>query len=601
MRQAQLEDFRFGLPLVSGESSDIEVVRKGGELRAVEMRVVKADWQGEPVNLASMRDVTERKKGEEALAETNEKLQLELEKRKRAVKLAQQASKFSDGIIATVFEPLIILTAQLEIISANRSFYDTFKLTREETTGKLFYELSNQQWDIPELREALEAVLSQNQEIKNLQVENEFESVGHKVMLLNAGRVHREDLATNLILLTMQDVTERKRSEASLERFRAIMEGTPHFVGMADHNGRVMWVNPAGRQMTGVPEHEDVAELKISDFHPEWATNLVQNEGLPCAVRDGVWTAEAAFKSRDGREIPAAMVIISHKSQEGEVEFFSTISRDITECKRAEAEIKQLNKDLERRVKERTAELASANKELEAFSYSVSHDLRAPLRGIDGFSQALLEDYSNKMDEDGKDSLQRIRRASQRMGHLIDDLLKLSRLTRDEMRRRPVDLSSMAKDVAQNLQNSNANRDVEFDIAQELVAEADERLVRVALENLLGNAWKFTEKQTRARIEFGSTKDSGEQICFVRDNGVGFDMAYANKLFGAFQRLHDKAEFEGTGIGLATVQRVVSRHGGRIWAEAAVGKGATFYFTLGQKENGHVDQQPDPVGRGQSR
>ena len=257
-------------------------------------------------------------------------------------------------------------------------------------------------------------------------------------------------------------------------------------------------------------------------------------------------------------------------------------------------ELRRYATELEQRVTDRTheleernealrrnaAELLAANTELDAFAYSVSHDLRAPLRSIDGFSQVLLEDYSAQLDDAGRDSLQRVRAASQRMATLIDDLLKLARFTRSEMRTEAVDLTKIAQDIVADLQRSTPERQVEFAIAPGLEARGDARLLRVALENLLRNSWKYTAKQPRPRIEFESVKENGERVFRVRDNGAGFDMQYADKLFGVFQRLHSAADFEGTGVGLATVRRIITRHGGRIWAEGVVDKGATFYFTL---------------------
>jgi len=244
------------------------------------------------------------------------------------------------------------------------------------------------------------------------------------------------------------------------------------------------------------------------------------------------------------------------------------------------------SKDLE----DANRELEGTNRELEAFSYSVSHDLRAPLRTIDGFSQILQEDYEGELDDEGMDYLGRVRAASRHMATLIDDLLDLSRVGRRPLRREPVDLSRLAAGIVEELKESQPGREVEFVTEEKIMAWGDVSLLKVALENLLGNAWKFTANEKEARIEFGADRDPGPgflaPVYYVRDNGAGFDQAYADKLFGAFQRLHGQDEFEGTGIGLATVARIVHRHGGRVWAEGSVGEGATFYFTLGGREIG---------------
>jgi signal transduction histidine kinase len=245
------------------------------------------------------------------------------------------------------------------------------------------------------------------------------------------------------------------------------------------------------------------------------------------------------------------------------------------------ARMRARNRELEQRVAERTIQLETTNRELEAFTYSVSHDLRAPLRGMAGFSQMLLDDYSEKIDGRGKDYLQRIQAAGHRMGNLIDDLLKLSRLTRSEMHFTWVNLSELAESIMQEHLKANPERRMAVSVARGLMVEGDAPLLDVMLRNLIGNAWKFTSRTPDATIEFGAAQKDGTTVYHIRDNGVGFDQAYSEKLFEVFQRQH--ADFEGTGIGLATVRRVVHRHGGQIWAEGVVGKGAAFFFTLGRK------------------
>ena len=261
---------------------------------------------------------------------------------------------------------------------------------------------------------------------------------------------------------------------------------------------------------------------------------------------------------------------------------FTLLIRDISERKQAEAHIQELNESLEERVAARTSEMRAAMSELESFSYSISHDLRTPLRAIEGFGRLLEIEYGDALDDTAGDYLSRIRHAAQRMANLIDDLLDLARVSRKSPQKQTVDLSQLATEIVSDLRDRHPERAVTVTVADGLAARADPTLMRVVLENLLGNAWKFTERcRPQANIEVGSAREDGHDWFYVRDNGAGFDMAYADRLFKPFQRLHSQTEFEGTGIGLATIHRIVSRHGGKVVAEGAPGRGACFRFSLG--------------------
>jgi PAS domain S-box-containing protein len=363
---------------------------------------------------------------------------------------------FARSIVETVRHPMLVLDADLRVLTANPAFYRTFQAEVEETVGRPIHELGAGQWNIPQLRVLLEGVLPGGS-FEGFEVQLDLPRLGRKVMLLDA-RLVRHDEGTPVVLLAIEDVTER-----------------------------------------------DLARGKMH----------------------------------------------------------------------------QINRELEARVRDRTAELEAANRELEAFCYSVSHDLRAPLRALDGFSDELMRTYPGKvLDERGLHYLERIRAGTQRMGRLIDDLLQLSRLSRGEMRRERTDLTALVQGIATDLRQQEPSRSVAIRVQPGLTAWGDAGLLRIALENLLGNAWKFTSKNPAATIEVGQAESQGIPTFFVRDDGAGFDMAHASKLFRAFQRLHQERDFPGNGVGLATVQRVIRRHGGQVWGEGVPDGGATFFFTL---------------------
>lgn len=380
------------------------------------------------------------------------------------------------------------------------------------------------------------------------------------------------------------DITDLKQTEEALRQseaqfrnlFESMDEGFASCEMIYDAAGqpidfRYLVVNPGFGALTGLPV-EQVAGRTIRELIPEIESFWIETYAR--IVRTGESERISNPVSSMGKEFE----VFAWCSGPGR---FAAVFSDVTERKRAEEKIRQLNIELEKRVRERTAQLEAANKELEAFAYSVSHDLRAPLRGIDGWSLALLEDYAGKLDQRAQQHLERVRSETQRMGLLIDALLQLSRITREKMERNAVDLSALAQTVAARLREEHAGRKIEFVIPSGLTAAGDARLLEIALTNLFGNAVKFTGPRPEARIEFGQMEHDGKPAFYVRDNGVGFDMTYASMLFGAFQRLHKTSEFPGTGIGLATVQRIIHRHGGRVWADAQSDQGATFYFTMG--------------------
>ncbi|MCE9638746.1 MAG: PAS domain-containing protein [Betaproteobacteria bacterium] len=387
------------------------------------------------------------------------------------------------------------------------------------------------------------------------------------------------------IIGIIRDVTELKSALDNLRQernlLRSIIDSSPDAIHVKDRAGRYVIMNKATMRLRNVASHADVVGKTAYDFFPETSAAAIEAEDRAIMNTDRP-LLECQRKSREPND-PDRWVSMSKlplHDGEGAVAGLVTINRDITNLKNVIEEARSLNAQLEDRVRIRTLELQEANKELEAFSYSVSHDLRAPLRSISGFGNFLLKDNYGQLDAAGKGRLNRILAASERMGKLIDDLLKLARISRQSISYRKVDLHALAAEVVAALRDASPERLVEVILERDLTVEADAGLMRVVLENLLGNAWKFTAKRPDARIELGAAVVDGRREFFVRDNGAGFDMVYAGKLFAPFQRMHSQHQFEGTGIGLATVKRIIERHLGRIWIDSAVNQGTTVSFTI---------------------
>jgi PAS domain S-box-containing protein len=525
------------------------------------------DPEGNPLyRIVTLLDITDRKRAETALKESEERLRLALQAANQG--LWDLNIQTGEAIVSAEYARMLGYEPE-EFQETNAKWKERLHPEERETVYQLFADYIAGKRD-------------------DYRVEcRQKTKTGEWKWILSVGKVVEWDESGKPVRMlgTHTDISDRKRAElallASETQLRSILENMPVMLDSFDAQGNIIVWNQECERVTGYSAEEVIGNPQIWEmlypdpiYRQEMLVNWAEKGNN---YRNWEWN----LVTRNGETKTIAW---SNISDIFPVPGWASwgVGIDISDRKQAELKVIQLNQTLEERVKERTAELAAANKELSAFSYSVSHDLRAPLRGIDGFSKVLLERYANQLDEQGKHYLDRIRAGTQRMGELIEDMLMLSRVTRAEMKRNSVNLSALAQEISENLSESQPERSVTWKIAPEITVLGDGALLRIVLENLLSNAWKFTSTRTQTEIEFSLTiLPENTQAYFVKDNGVGFDMNYVNKLFIAFQRLHSTNEFPGTGVGLAIVQRIIHRHGGKVWAEGIIDRGAAFYFTLG--------------------
>ncbi len=554
------------------ELRELMMLRLDGTAIDVESAAVRTTYRGEPAAQVIVKDVTDRKKAERALEKSRAELSAMIEKvplvtllmdRERRVRKANAAAlSFSGRTEADMVghrggEALHCIHSHDAPLGCGFGPSCASCMVRQSVLDVFERGIS---------RQGVETALSFTRNGRQ----------DDRAMILTTTPITLEN--EQLALVCLEDITERKRAGDALrekeERLRLFIEHAPAALAMFDCDMRYVsasrrWMSDYGignQPLTGRSHYEVFPEIS-----EQW--KAFHRRGLSGEV---VKLDDDRFERADGKIQWLRWEIHPWHDAEGAVAGIVIITEDITERKNAEMEVRSLNDEL----KTNLLLLEAANRELEAFSYSVSHDLRAPLRSIDGFTQAIQEEYADRLDAAGQDYLQRVRAAAGKMAQLIDALLNLSRLTRGDISLAPVNLSALAVSIAEDLKKSDPIRDVRINIAEGLIADGDPVMLRAALENLLGNAWKFSARRATARVDFGMQQTTGKPVFFVRDNGAGFDMVNVNKLFAPFQRLHPGKEYPGIGIGLATVQRIIHRHGGEIWAEAEPDKGATFYFTL---------------------
>ena len=545
----------YEVPPLSDEKRELSLSSPAGRMVEVEIWAMETEWEGKPARLISLHEITKRKLAEVAMRESEE--------------------KFSRAFLA-VPSLLVIVTLPYErYVEVNEAFEQLCGYRQEEVFGRTLSEIDI--WQEPADRTRTIRTMQEQGRLRGLEMNFRKRSGGGFVGLLSAEIVDLCGVRCMIGIIT--DITERKQSEEALrrseEKFAKVFRYVPSLLVVSStlKEGRLIEVNKAFEK-TFMYGREEVIGRSSLDLNL-WANPEDRNAVLQ-ALREegGVHNRELRFRDRSGREFVGlySATIIDINGEE----CLLSILNDITERKAAEKEIELLNATLAGRA----LELESANRELEAFNYTVSHDLRRPLTTINGYCQIIRELCGGRLDEQCLGFLEEIYEGTLQMSQLIGALLKFSRLTHSELQRQEVDLCNMAEVVAGELRLSDPGRGVTFRIAKGITVNGDPDLLRVVMENLLGNAWKYTGKKAEALIEFGSTEVDGKTACFVRDNVTGFDMTYADTLFLPFHRLTGTEEFAGHGIGLATVERIIRRHGGRVWAEAEPGKGAAFYFTL---------------------
>jgi PAS domain S-box-containing protein len=515
------------------------------------------------------------------LAQANIELKKEITERMQAEKALKDAERFLTSIFSSIQDGLSVLDNDLRIISTNQAM-EKWYAHAMPLAGKKCYEAyhgRDKPCDVCPSRRTLETGQAVHEEVPrtgpNREVVGCQDLYSFPLMDAEMGQMKG-------VIEYVRDATDRKRAEVALQesekRYRTTFENTGTATVLIEEDAVIHLANTEFERLSGYPKQEIEGKKRWTDFvvkeDLEWmlAQHRLRRERREAALKQ--YEFRFVAKSGDIRNIFLTIDVIP-----GTKKSVASLI-DITDRKRAEEEVRKLNEDLERRVSERTAQLETSVRELEQFCYSVSHDLRAPLRSIDGFSQIVMEDAAQNLDEPTMSHLRRVRAAAQKMAGIIDGLLSLSRIGRREIKMEPVDLSRFAQSIAAEFKRSEPNRRVDFLVADGAMVQGDPDLLQSVIYNLLANAWKFTHKHEQARIEFGVLKQDKRTVYFVRDDGAGFDMAYENKLFGAFQRLHSVDDFPGDGIGLAAVQRIIHRHGGEIWVEGKVEAGATFYFTL---------------------
>jgi len=550
-------DFMLALEHHGEFDCEYRIVRPEGSVHWI---VAHGHGQYDPAGLPQRMigtaiDVTERRRAEEKFTKVFQ-----------ASPVAISISRISDG----------------HYIDVNDAFVEQFGWSRDEFIGHTAVEIGV--WTSQAEREKWVAELQKAGRVKNWETALNSKSGDRHSVIVSAERIWLE--GEECVIGMVYDITERLRAETALRESEARLRE-------AQRIGRTgSWdLDIVSRRMAWSDELHRIYEREPGSFGCTWESllSLVHPDDLP--LMQNAWRTspddEGSRELRhriltpDGRVKHLHVRFEIFHGHDGKPVRALGTAQDITEQVLAREEIQRLNAGLEQRVQERTAELTAANRELESFAYSISHDLRAPLRGIDGFSHLLAEEYAERLDDTGRGYLERVRRAAQRMGELIDDILELSRVTRLGMHRVSVDLSELAREILDERLRVAPDHAAQIVLASGCTAFGDAQLLRVLMQNLLENAWKYSARENAPRIEFGCNTEHGEHVFFVRDNGVGFDMQYAGRLFAPFQRLHSPEEFEGTGIGLATVARVVNRHGGKVWAKSAPGQGATFHFTLG--------------------